>query len=106
MIDRKSLENVILEEIQDRSIPNPSMTELEENSAIDPVVTQCLVVVGGLSVPLTGARFWESRTRRSRKNCVDTKNVTLPLYHQKLYGATLYHKQANPLQASDLVRIK
>ena len=34
MIDRKSLEKVILEEIQENSIPNPSMTELEENPPI------------------------------------------------------------------------
>ena len=40
MIDRKSLEKVILEEIQENSIPNPSMTELEENPPIpNPVVT-------------------------------------------------------------------
>ena len=37
---------------------------------------------------------------------VDTKNVTLPLQHQKLHGAASYYKQAKPLQASDLVRIK
>ena len=30
MMDWKSFKNVILEEIQERSIPNPSMTELEE----------------------------------------------------------------------------
>ena len=40
MIDRESLEMVILEEIQERSIPNPSMTELKENLPIpDQVVT-------------------------------------------------------------------
>ena len=40
MINQKSLENVILKEIQERSIPNPNMTELEENSPIpNPVVT-------------------------------------------------------------------
>ena len=40
MIDRKSLEKVILEEIQEKSIPNPTMTELEENPSIpNPVVT-------------------------------------------------------------------
>ncbi|XXG82287.1 hypothetical protein AAC387_Pa10g0268 [Persea americana] len=37
---------------------------------------------------------------------VDTKNVTLPPQHQKLHGAASYYKQANPLQASNLVRIK
>jgi len=40
MIDRKSLEKVILEEIQENSISNPSMTELKENPPIpNPVVT-------------------------------------------------------------------
>ena len=40
MIDRKSSENVILEEIQEKSIPNPRITELEENPPIhNPVVT-------------------------------------------------------------------
>ena len=40
MIDRKSLENVILEEIQEKSIPNPTIAELEENPPIpNPVVT-------------------------------------------------------------------
>ena len=33
---------------------------------------------------------------------VDTKNVTLPHQHQKLYGAASYYKQAKLLQASDL----
>ena len=32
---------------------------------------------------------------------VDTKNVTLPHQHQKLYGAASYYKQAKLLQASD-----
>ena len=40
MIDQKFLENVILEEIREKSIPNPRMIELKENSPIpDPVVT-------------------------------------------------------------------
>lgn len=40
MIDRKTLDKVILEEIQEKSIPNPTMTELEENPPIpNPVVT-------------------------------------------------------------------
>ena len=43
----------------------------------------------------------------SRPNIfVDTKNVTLPLQHQKLHGAASYFKQAKPLQASDLVIIE
>ena len=37
---------------------------------------------------------------------VDTKNVTLPHQHQKLYGAASYYKQAKLLQASNLVKIK
>ena len=31
MIDRKTLEKVVLEEIQEQLIPNPRITELEEN---------------------------------------------------------------------------
>ena len=43
MIDWKSLEKVILEEIQKKSIPNPAMTELEENPLIpNPVDTPML----------------------------------------------------------------
>ena len=37
---------------------------------------------------------------------VDTKNVTLPHQHQKLYGAASYYKQAKLLQASDLDKTK
>ena len=37
---------------------------------------------------------------------VDTKNVTLPHQHQKLYGTASYYKQAKLLQASDLDRTK
>jgi len=40
MMDRKSLEKVILEEIQENSISNPSTTELEEEPpSSDPIVT-------------------------------------------------------------------
>ncbi|GHB32825.1 hypothetical protein GCM10010392_69040 [Streptomyces clavifer] len=39
-MDRKSLEKVILEEIQENSISNPNTTELEEEPpSSDPVVT-------------------------------------------------------------------
>ena len=37
---------------------------------------------------------------------VDTKNVTLPHQHQKLYEAASYYKQAKLLQASDLDRTR
>ena len=41
MIDRKSLKKVILEEIREKSIPNPGITELEKNLPVpDPVITQ------------------------------------------------------------------
>lgn len=57
MIDRKSLEKVILEEIQEKSIPNPSMTELEENPPLpDPVVT---------TVPRRSARIVRTPNRFS-----------------------------------------
>ena len=40
MIDRKALENVVLEEIQEQSIPNIRITKLEENlPALNPIVT-------------------------------------------------------------------
>ncbi|XXG53670.1 hypothetical protein AAC387_Pa03g1732 [Persea americana] len=40
MINQKSLEKVILEENKEKSIPNPTMTEFEENPPIpNPVVT-------------------------------------------------------------------
>ncbi|XXG53381.1 hypothetical protein AAC387_Pa03g1479 [Persea americana] len=38
MIDQKSLEKVILEEIHEKSIPNPTMTKLEENPPIPNLV--------------------------------------------------------------------
>ena len=38
MIDWKSLENVILEEIPERSIPNPNMTEHKENPSLPNLV--------------------------------------------------------------------
>ena len=52
MSDRKSLEKVILEEIQEQSIPNPNITEHEENQLTpDPVSTPVPRHSGRISRP-------------------------------------------------------
>ena len=62
MIDWKSLEKVILEEIQEKSIPNPTLIELEENPPThNPVVTPVPRRSGRIIRPPDRFSFlWES----------------------------------------------